>query len=325
MPAPDGSGEKVLMRKGIPFTVFLGVILGTICLATAPTVINSTDLLVNSRSTINTNFSNLYSQSSGLVDCSGVVGRFVVTLNGGGVLPICGTLTWANVLALSGTPSTFVTSFNARSSAVTLQSSDVAAVEQDLRNSATPNFAGLVIGGNISVSGTSALTNATISGTLGITGLITTTAGITGNLPVAGAVQATGATSTFTCGGCGGYAATFTTTGTNPGVSISSGSGNSILGVSTGAQSALLIDSSGSCQIRSNWGILCSGGANDLRPSGSPTFAGVTYTTAAPTVSMGQVGFGGSFVASSSCGTLAGAAGCLVINVAGITHYVPYY
>lgn len=50
-----------------------------------------------------------------------------------------------------------------------------------------------------------------------------------------------------------------------------------------------------------------------------------TFDVAAPTVAASQVGLGSTVVASSFCGSLAGAAGCLVINVAGTTRYVPYY
>jgi hypothetical protein len=62
--------------------------------------------------------------------------------------------------------------------------------------------------------------------------------------------------------------------------------------------------------------------------------AGFTATAAAPTVAAAQVGFGSTTAAASNCNsvTLSGgitgttnAAGCLVINVAGTTHYVPYY
>ncbi len=52
---------------------------------------------------------------------------------------------------------------------------------------------------------------------------------------------------------------------------------------------------------------------------------GFIATAAAPTVSASQIGYGGSTAASSSCGTLASAVGCVVINVAGTAHYVPYY
>jgi hypothetical protein len=60
--------------------------------------------------------------------------------------------------------------------------------------------------------------------------------------------------------------------------------------------------------------------------TGTNTFSGaVTLTTAAPTVLSGQIGYGGTTVAASNCGSLASAVGCVVINVAGTVHYVPYY
>lgn len=55
----------------------------------------------------------------------------------------------ANVLL----PGQAVSSFNTRQGAVTLQSSDVSAVEQDLRTSASPTFSGLTATGAISVDG----------------------------------------------------------------------------------------------------------------------------------------------------------------------------
>ena len=145
--------------------------------AAAPVVIQPTDLLTNSRLTLNSNFLGLYNGSSGLIDCSGTTGSFVVTLNGGGTLPVCHTLTWANILLLSGTPASFVTSFNSRVNAITLMSSDVAAVEQDLRNSASPNFNGLSLGGNLAVTGTSTFTGA-ITANGGITGSGSWTGGV---------------------------------------------------------------------------------------------------------------------------------------------------
>lgn len=52
---------------------------------------------------------------------------------------------------------------------------------------------------------------------------------------------------------------------------------------------------------------------------------GLITTAAAPTVSAGQIGFGGTVAATGNCGTLSGDAGCIVINVAGTTRYIPYY
>jgi hypothetical protein len=59
--------------------------------------------------------------------------------------------------------------------------------------------------------------------------------------------------------------------------------------------------------------------------SGNVTEATATLTAAAPTVAASQVGYGSTVTANTSCGTLAGSAGCLTINVAGTTRHVPYY
>ena len=53
-------------------------------------------------------------------------------------------------------------------------------------------------------------------------------------------------------------------------------------------------------------------------------FSNLAATSAAPTVASG-VGYGGTVVASSYCGSLSGAAGCVVVNVNGRTAYVPYW
>jgi len=59
--------------------------------------------------------------------------------------------------------------------------------------------------------------------------------------------------------------------------------------------------------------------------SGAETLTKATFTAAAPTVAASQVGIGGTVSAATSCGSLASSAGCLVINVAGTTRYIPYY
>lgn len=55
------------------------------------------------------------------------------------------------------------------------------------------------------------------------------------------------------------------------------------------------------------------------------TVGGVVATAAAPTVAAAQIGFGSTVTASTSCGSLAGASGCMVINVAGTPRNVPFY
>jgi fibronectin-binding autotransporter adhesin len=171
--------------------------------AQAPTVLNATDLLVNSRAVINSNFSSLYSGKGNPIDCSGTTGASVVTVSGSGTASVCHTLTWANILTLAGVP-TFVSSFNSRTGAISLQASDVAAVEQDLRNSASPNFNSLTLGGTLAVTGASTFTgtlaavnNATVGGTLGVTGATT----LSGTLAVTGQTQFTTSASPATAGG----------------------------------------------------------------------------------------------------------------------------
>lgn len=55
------------------------------------------------------------------------------------------------------------------------------------------------------------------------------------------------------------------------------------------------------------------------------TFTTMTVTSAAPTVSSGQIGYGGTTAAASNCNTAApSATACIVVNIAGTTHYIPY-
>jgi hypothetical protein len=54
----------------------------------------------------------------------------------------------------------------------------------------------------------------------------------------------------------------------------------------------------------------------------SPHF---TAIGAALTVAPGQIAYGGTTVANTSCGTLTGSAGCIVINVGGTQHFIPFY
>jgi len=64
-------------------------------------------------------------------------------------------------------------------------------------------------------------------------------------------------------------------------------------------------------------------GNGNINAAGSVTIGG-----AAATVGSGQVSYGGTTAAASNCnggGVLTGVAGCLVVNVAGTTHYVPYF
>ena len=53
-------------------------------------------------------------------------------------------------------------------------------------------------------------------------------------------------------------------------------------------------------------------------------FSNLTLSAAAPTVTANQIGYGSTVVAASNCGG-GSAVGCIVVNIAGTTHYVPYY
>lgn len=66
-------------------------------------------------------------------------------------------------------------------------------------------------------------------------------------------------------------------------------------------------------------------GLNQATLPGPFQMQSLITTAAAPTVSAGQIAYGSTTVASSYCGSLSGAAGCIVVNIAGTTHYVPYY
>jgi trimeric autotransporter adhesin len=55
------------------------------------------------------------------------------------------------------------------------------------------------------------------------------------------------------------------------------------------------------------------------------TYPGLIATAAAPTVAAAQIGYGSTTAASTSCGTIALATGCVVINVAGTTRFVPFF
>ena len=85
----------------------------------------------------------------------------------------------------------------------------------------------------------------------------------------------------------------------------------------------------GSGNIRSgdaNTTLAINGGAS---PGivGNQVFTGLGFlaTAAAPTVAAAQIGYGSTVTANTNCGTLALSTGCIVVNVAGTTRYIPYY
>lgn len=58
---------------------------------------------------------------------------------------------------------------------------------------------------------------------------------------------------------------------------------------------------------------------------GAATGASLVLTAVAPTAAAAQIAFGSTTAASSNCGSLSTAVACIVINVAGTVHYIPYY
>lgn len=59
--------------------------------------------------------------------------------------------------------------------------------------------------------------------------------------------------------------------------------------------------------------------------SGNGVVHGVTVTAAAQTAAAGQISYGGTTAAATNCGSLASSLGCVLLNIAGTNHYVPYY
>lgn len=58
--------------------------------------------------------------------------------------------------------------------------------------------------------------------------------------------------------------------------------------------------------------------------SSTATASGSVLTAAAPTAASGQIGFGSTTAVVANCGTT-GPTACIVVNIAGTTHYIPYY
>ena len=63
----------------------------------------------------------------------------------------------------------------------------------------------------------------------------------------------------------------------------------------------------------------------DLATNILSNVGGITLVSAALTVGASQISLGSTTSAASSCGSLTGAAGCMVINVAGTTRNVPFF
>jgi len=122
----------------------------------------------------------------------------------------------------------------------------------------------------------------------------------------------------------------FASTGglTSPGWSLSSGgtfNGNGV-SLSTTAKVAWNSDSS-LCRLGSAgvMGAESSGTCTNTVAGATAEFAAGNFVTtaAAPTVAASQIGYGSTTAVASNCGTTPTA--CIVVNVAGTTHYIPYY
>jgi hypothetical protein len=164
---------------------------------------------------------------------------------------------------------------------------------------------------------------------------------------------ATNGTSTLTNSALIGVDANFTTDASETGViqgqrSVPTiGAGNTVTGIVGQESSAVLGSGASSGYYLGFWDAAAAGhtiSSNNAAFADNHTFTGnwfinqsgtdpsqlskIVLTSAAPTVSASQVGLGGTTAAASNCnqgGTLTSVAGCLVINVAGTTRYIPYF
>ncbi len=127
-------------------------------------------------------------------------------------------------------------------------------------------------------------------------------------------------------GSGGGGAGTFTslTVSGNADFALGSGIDNTGIGFFNGIQSNGLVNGT-SFRIPGSTPITVIDGASGGHFSSVTSEAGILMKGVAPAASAGQVSLGSAVAASSNCGSLAGAAGCLVINVGGAIHYAPYF
>lgn len=182
------------------------------------------------------------------------------------------------------------------------------------------------------VSSAVAITGGTIAGTpiSGSTGSFTTLANsgqATSTAASAASAPARLDTGTLFTGGSGttttphwyinqGTApTTWNTAGTHFGINAVSGfAGNFLDFHVNGGASVFKLDNSGN--------ITMSGGlVSNFRLQSSSN----VVTSGTPTVSAGQVGFGATTAANTSCGTITLSTGCLAINIGGTTRYIPYF
>jgi hypothetical protein len=65
--------------------------------------------------------------------------------------------------------------------------------------------------------------------------------------------------------------------------------------------------------------------SGDGYTDGQQQASGFLATGNAPNAGSGQIGYGAVTTATSNCGSLSGASGCIQVNIGGAVHYVPYW
>lgn len=136
------------------------------------------------------------------------------------------------------------------------------------------------------------------------------------------------------------------TTGTTGALNLNNGTGNQSITFTDGSNGSMFVTSGASGAIAGHVRVGAATTGNpptvstegsdtnislQFSPKGSGSVIGpnFTATAAAPTVSAGQIGYGGTTAALSNCdvtssGTIS-ATGCIVVDIAGTTRYIPYY
>ena len=101
---------------------------------------------------------------------------------------------------------------------------------------------------------------------------------------------------------------TWSTSGTQLGINAVSGFAGNLIDAGVAGTTYFLVDASG-----------------DLTLGGNATGATFIATAATPTTTGSNIGYGNSTAANTNCGfTVITATGCLVINIGGTAHYIPY-
>lgn len=140
------------------------------------------------------------------------------------------------------------------------------------------------------------------------------------NWTMNGTSSPTGSTGNLTFSNDGTTWLTINNSGTGSGASANglvTVAASMVIGAPTGGS-----EGSHSLNIAGNY---YANGTKVIDSTGNGFFNGLIASGAAATSGSSQIAYGGTTASSSSCGSLSGAAGCVVINVAGTTHYLPYY